>query len=116
VITTIDIPRGEDLAWREQGACNNPYVDYTVFFPPYDSPSGNAAAKKICDRCPVKAQCLAWALKYDEMGIWGGTGEADRRAIKRRRVRKTCLSCDSNAIVEENHAEVCLACGMSWLT
>lgn len=31
-------------------------------------------ARRICAGCPVRVECLAWALKNREMyGIWGGT-------------------------------------------
>lgn len=32
--------------------------------------------------CPVREQCLAWALKHDEWGIWGGTTKTERERIK----------------------------------
>jgi WhiB family redox-sensing transcriptional regulator len=44
-----------------------------------------AQAKAICDRCPVKAECLEYALDAREAyGVWGGTTEDERRAILRR--------------------------------
>lgn len=41
-------------------------------------------AKLICKECPLINDCLAYALKYDEHGIWGGTNETERRALRRR--------------------------------
>src|SRR6266496_3086715 len=38
-------------------------------------------AKKHCQTCPVKRDCLNYALLYDEDGIWGGTTESDRAQI-----------------------------------
>lgn len=35
-------------------------------------------AKFMCDMCPVKAQCLLWALIYDEEEIWGGLSKGER--------------------------------------
>lgn len=43
-----------------------------------------AAAKQICDSCPLKIDCLEYALKNVEVGIWGGTTEEQRGLIKRR--------------------------------
>jgi WhiB family redox-sensing transcriptional regulator len=40
-------------------------------------------AKEICKECPLIKDCLAYALKYDEHGIWGGTTEQDREKIRR---------------------------------
>ena len=40
--------------------------------------------KPICDSCKFNAPCLDYALAHDEMGIWGGTTDLDRKRIKRR--------------------------------
>lgn len=40
-------------------------------------------AKAICNECPLVKDCLAYALQYDEMGIWGGTNERERSRIRR---------------------------------
>lgn len=67
--------------WRAQGACTK--VDPEIFFP---SRSGNAkAARRVCAACPVKAECLEWALTHPrptEFGIWGGTSERQRRVLR----------------------------------
>jgi WhiB family redox-sensing transcriptional regulator len=40
------------------------------------------AAKTICGRCPVIAECAAHALAVREpYGVWGGMSEDDREAI-----------------------------------
>ncbi|MDX3568718.1 WhiB family transcriptional regulator [Streptomyces sp. ID05-47C] len=42
-------------------------------------------AKAVCRRCPVRARCLEWALETDQsLGVWGGTSETERCALKRR--------------------------------
>lgn len=44
------------------------------------------SAKTICNRCPIKNDCLDYALEADEpFGIWGGTTPADRRQLKKYR-------------------------------
>ena len=44
------------------------------------------AAKEICARCPVVAECLAEALDNRiEWGVWGGMTERERRALLRAR-------------------------------
>jgi WhiB family redox-sensing transcriptional regulator len=43
-------------------------------------------AKKVCRECPVRAECLKYALDNNEsFGIWGGTSEKDRRKLKKHR-------------------------------
>jgi WhiB family redox-sensing transcriptional regulator len=42
-------------------------------------------AKRVCARCPVRGECLAYALRvHEEIGIWGGLDAAERRAIGNR--------------------------------
>jgi len=41
-------------------------------------------AKAVCARCSVAEKCLAQALEFgDEVGIWGGLDEAERRELSR---------------------------------
>jgi WhiB family transcriptional regulator, redox-sensing transcriptional regulator len=70
--------------WRDDGACL--HADPDLFFPV--SATGPALrqvdeAKRICRACPVQAPCLAWALRQGvSSGVWGGTTEEERRAIR----------------------------------
>jgi WhiB family redox-sensing transcriptional regulator len=72
--------------WREQAACR--HEDPDLFFP--IGTTGPALvqqeqAKAVCRRCPVQGQCLEWALDTGQtIGVWGGTGENERRTLKRR--------------------------------
>jgi WhiB family redox-sensing transcriptional regulator len=72
--------------WRHRAACRN--LDPEIFFPvAEDGPVRDretARAKAVCARCPVAAQCLAWALESgQDYGIWGGMTEDERRALRR---------------------------------
>jgi WhiB family transcriptional regulator, redox-sensing transcriptional regulator len=45
-------------------------------------------ARAWCARCPVKVECLEWALIVDvRYGMWGGTTPKERRVIRRQRKR-----------------------------
>jgi len=47
-----------------------------------------AEAKKVCDRCEVRQECLQWALEAgQDHGVWGGLSEDERRSMKRRNAR-----------------------------
>lgn len=72
--------------WERQAACQG--VDASLFFAPNRfEPKGEreareAAAKAICDVCPVIDPCREAALTRGEVfGVWGGLGELDRRAL-----------------------------------
>ena len=45
-----------------------------------------AAAKAICAGCPVRLDCLDYALDSGQaFGTWGGLNEDERRALLRQR-------------------------------
>jgi WhiB family redox-sensing transcriptional regulator len=41
-----------------------------------------STAKRICAACPVRRECLDYAMRVHEpFGIWGGLTEAERRQL-----------------------------------
>ena len=40
--------------------------------------------KKICSECPVRTQCLDYALHNQVNGYWAGTTESNRHVIQKR--------------------------------
>ncbi|MGH9380816.1 MAG: WhiB family transcriptional regulator [Thermoanaerobaculia bacterium] len=41
--------------------------------------------KRICQDCPIRAECLAAAMRNGERyGVWGGASERERRALAER--------------------------------
>lgn len=66
------------LLWQKDAQCAG--MDTNVFF------DEERAAKKLCDSCPVKAECLEYALLYNMSGVWGGTTDKDRRRIPKRNI------------------------------
>lgn len=82
---TLTNPR-TDIRWREDAACRG--VDTNVFFPVTDEEAGPAQA--ICATCPVREECLEFALMTrQEDGVWGGLTETERRRLRRRRREAT---------------------------
>lgn len=81
------LPDNRPDDWRDQAACLE--VGYTIFFPegpPSAVDAGNREAIRICQRCPVAAECLAHALERDERyGIWGGKTPYERARMKGRK-------------------------------
>jgi WhiB family redox-sensing transcriptional regulator len=69
-----------DSDWKNRGQCRQ--VDPDSFFP---EKGGSAKdAKRVCRSCPVRLQCLEFALENDErFGVWGGLSERERRRVKR---------------------------------
>lgn len=77
--------------WRDSAACLGAETD--VFFPAGSSPEALdqvEEAKRDCRRCPVRSQCLAWALEAkQDFGVWGGLDEGERREIHGRRAPRS---------------------------
>jgi WhiB family redox-sensing transcriptional regulator len=69
------------LAWQADALCAQ--TDPEAFFP--EKGGSTREAKKICQQCEVKSECLEYALSNDErFGIWGGLSERERRRLRRR--------------------------------
>ena len=76
-----DLEEEGAFGWQEQALCAQ--TDPEAFFP--EKGGSTREAKRICQSCEVKAECLEYALENDErFGIWGGLSERERRRLKRR--------------------------------
>ncbi len=61
--------------WMKQAACTDPSIDPDWFFPEVTNEKSleQKLALVICENCPVKIECLAYAMKnWPVYGIWGG--------------------------------------------
>ena len=76
-------------SWMSRSACSR--ADPELFFPSGTDAAGPGQARKakaVCAHCPVRAQCLAFALATSQKhGVWGGTTEDERRTMTRRNHR-----------------------------
>lgn len=69
--------------WSEQAACRA--HDSALFFPVSEEGEQVRAAKAVCAGCPVREECLAYAIETRQpYGIWGGQTPKERRRIRRR--------------------------------
>jgi WhiB family transcriptional regulator, redox-sensing transcriptional regulator len=78
------------LAWRLEAACQQ--LPTELFFPIGHGPRAEAQtklAKSICNTCPVRAQCLEYALGANaQYGVFGGMAEEERREVRRHLARR----------------------------
>ena len=66
-------------SWIEDGICAQ--TDQEAFFP--EVRKSAERAKAICRRCPVREQCLQWALEtHERYGVWGGYSPKERARIR----------------------------------
>ena len=79
-LPSFDDPSEEDaLSWREHALCAQ--TDPEAFCP--EKGGSTREAKKVCQSCPVRTECLSYALDHDErFGIWGGLSERERRRLR----------------------------------
>jgi WhiB family redox-sensing transcriptional regulator len=70
------------ISWMLRARCRD--LPPAVFFP--SDGVGVEVARRYCAVCPVKLQCLAYALEHHiDHGVWGGASERERRRIARGR-------------------------------
>ncbi len=75
--------------WAEQALCAQ--ADPDTWFPEQGRHTLTAKAKRICAACPVRAECLDYALTGADTwrgittGIWGGTTPRERTQLRQAR-------------------------------
>lgn len=75
--------KGDRLDWQEKAACGQPHTDPDW----WHSETGAARrAVAVCRQtCPVRGECLTYALSNDErLGVWGGMTTRERDQFSRR--------------------------------
>lgn len=86
----------KDESWREKARCSG--EDTEIFYPIRDKDTYKTVAsqaKAMCfgpsgkTPCPVRKECLWYALEDDEQhGIWGGLSHRERNALVRKWKKK----------------------------
>lgn len=74
------------LAWQRQAACRG--TDVHLFFPEQHQPGTHTTrlAKALCAACPVKADCLEFAVTEGiTHGTWGGLSQKELGRLRTRR-------------------------------
>ena len=78
-------PIPEEKPWQYQAACEGKPRPF--FAADAATRAGDPIwdeAKAICAGCPVRGECLAYALRNRENdGVWGGRDPAERRKLRR---------------------------------
>lgn len=72
--------------WKQRGACRE--LDPELWYPERagGTQGDTRAAKQTCGWCPVRLECLVYALERREpYGIWGGMTTPERRKVLARK-------------------------------
>jgi hypothetical protein len=111
-----------DGIWQIAGLCRRD--SDRDWYP--DSASSQRRLTRICQGCPVRRQCLTWALETGEhAGVWGGLTERELRktagitpqGTKRTRPSTNicCPWCTSrNLLMVATERIKCETCGFDW--
>jgi WhiB family transcriptional regulator, redox-sensing transcriptional regulator len=69
--------------FTEQANCAG--IDVDMFFTKEGTSTFQEEAflRRICAACPVKSECLDYALHHSVLGWWGGTSEIKRKKLRR---------------------------------
>lgn len=69
----------DDATWMRQGNCVGHPTD--MFYPESNT---NPQALELCQTCPVRVECLTYAMRHHErFGIWGGTSAKKREQLRK---------------------------------
>jgi WhiB family redox-sensing transcriptional regulator len=128
----------ENLNWQSEATCAKPSNRYALDWFFSKDFKEKYAAKNMCFTCPVRSECLQWALEHRQIwGIWGGKDEVDiRRALSvsysgeetRRRRFPNCPYCTARPAKLDTSIEqlpnggrwttakvvTCTECGFAW--
>ena len=130
--------RTTDLSWQKGAICAEKQNEKIRDFFFSTEPTEKYQAKNLCFLCPVRKECLKWALEHRQIwGIWGGKDEVEiRRTLSvsylgeetRRRRFPNCPYCtarpgkletsvvqlDSSGRWNTAKVVTCSECGFAW--
>lgn len=79
----------KDDTWRQKAVCRN--LDPAIFFPEGEGAELNvlyAKAKRYCNECPVRQECLDYAMRAEvnedshRYGLFGGLTPSQRKKLR----------------------------------
>src|ERR1700749_3912136 len=88
----VALPPRPNWGWQDAAACRGKEV--VLFFGPDgerqpEREIRERKAKAVCAACPVRSECLTYAVSRPEKyGTWGGLNEDERASERRRRMRR----------------------------
>lgn len=109
-------PSAAEVRWQDRAQCAGSAYDFT---PDHESPQGLKHVRaQWCNPCPVRVECLAYALLYRAQGYWGGTMTRERTLLGYPRNRTKCPLCGCKTLVcaqtDGKDFQICQSCGVSW--
>lgn len=82
-LPTIDLGDLAGQTWRTRAACRTVPTDQLwIFWPNRGDTRAVDAARTVCTHCPVADECVAHAVAAGEHGVWAGTTDRERMAMR----------------------------------
>lgn len=106
-----NLPDSNEPTWQDLALCAQ--TDPEAFFP--EVGGSTREARRVCRQCPVRAECLQYALENDErFGVWGGLSERERNRMKPKAPPRDPAYCKSGRHLKTPEGTgargACLAC------
>ena len=80
----------QNTRWMDEGACIGEDPKYWMSTSEIETTNeireNVQIAIQICRKCPVQTDCLSHAMKYLEVGVWGGTTDIERGLMRKNRM------------------------------
>lgn len=73
----------DNMHWQKNAECGKPIHRDKIEYFFSKNVEEKYEAKNLCFSCPVRSECLQWALEHRQIhGVWGGRDEVEiRRAL-----------------------------------
>ena len=96
----------DDEDWMVSGVCRN--HDPELWWAKLQNEKATRKAKTLCSLCPVRVQCLHYAVKYNQIsGTWGGLTALERKRLSQASIRIILRGEDVAALPDASHWEHC---------
>jgi len=101
----LDNDWGPVPKFYDQAACNNLPTEKRLIFFDYKKRDSLKTAKEICQQCPVRLDCLRYAIKIGiNDSIYGGFTPNERDSIKRTLAFTNNMSLEKIVDMKDNRA------------
>ncbi len=84
-----DMVISEPMPWTKEALCKTSSINMDTFFFDEHGLKQIKLAKAICSACPVQEECLDFAVRNLEIGIWGGTTTKERKKMRANHLKET---------------------------
>ena len=98
-------PRRE---WAHQGECVKPqsvnlFMNYLEDNRSSSKDEHFETFRRLCNGCPVKEECLKYAIVHEAAGFWGGTTAKERRKLRNQKLESLALEALREGWLEDHH-------------